>query len=146
MSATFHRLTLLWVMAVSLQLPVPVCDGDDCGALSAASMRKTACAGFRLDIDFILLGRDLPDDVDDGPVDDDPDDHHGAAFDTFLRSCHGRICRAVLTRYRSLLPVQEPADTATLRLSVTRTGSIDPSRLNLSFGKRCGSGLVIIRC
>ena len=37
-----------------------------------------------IDIDFILLGADFPDDVDDGPVDDDPEQSHSSFGDYYL--------------------------------------------------------------
>lgn len=37
-----------------------------------------------IDIDLVLLGADFPDDVDDGPVDEDPEQSHTSFGDFYL--------------------------------------------------------------
>ncbi|MBN2128098.1 MAG: hypothetical protein JW741_01325 [Sedimentisphaerales bacterium] len=63
----FARL-LAWVLVLHCaHMPVPCSDGAEQTAGEQRVEEEEA------DIDFILLGTDLPDDVDDGPIDDDPE-------------------------------------------------------------------------
>ena len=79
----FHRIIIIWMMAVTIHLPFPVCDGDD---LRSGELHELAGPEdiVPIDIDLILLGCVPPDDVDDGPLDDDPEggSSFGADFTT----------------------------------------------------------------
>lgn len=76
------------MVATTAHLPFPVCDGDALGGAPQSTYTSAVPARGLFDIDFVLLGCDLPDDFDDGPFDDDPDDGNivSGPFPTYLRS------------------------------------------------------------
>ena len=73
-----------------------------------------------IDIDFVLLGADFPDDVDDGPVDDDPEQSHSSFGDYYLpaKRCSNDVASGL-----------ERALTARLIRSVTKLPSSSATRL-----------------
>jgi len=74
----FVRL-LVWVLILHCaHMPFPSSDGAE----QAAGERRVEKGA--LDIDFILLGTDLPNEVDEGPIDDDPEHRPTPFGDCFL--------------------------------------------------------------
>jgi len=68
-----YKLVLAWMVATTAHLPVPVWDGDHVTANGRPCAADCFCLEW-FDVDFMLLGCDEADDLDDGPFDDDPDD------------------------------------------------------------------------
>jgi hypothetical protein len=73
----FRQTLIIWMVATIGHAPFPVWDGDNLTSGEIASIHL-AVLDHSFDLDFILLGCDLPDDYDDGPLDDDPE--QGASF------------------------------------------------------------------
>lgn len=70
---------LVWILVCCCaHMPFPCTDHD---APPTAANKTTE---EEVDIDFVLLGADFPDDVDDGPVDDDPEQSHSSFGDYYL--------------------------------------------------------------
>ena len=59
-------------------MPFPCMDRDEPPTVANKTTED------EIDIDFVLLGADFPDDVDDGPVDDDPEQSHSSFGDYYL--------------------------------------------------------------
>lgn len=137
-----HRLVVLWTVAITLHMPMPVSDGD--------GFTTGACAADHqpfVGIDFVLLGCDLPDDCDEGPIDDDPESGSSSALGSIV-ICVGAKTSASSAAVRSL-PTGERVAVHQLAVlqSVNRPRvSVDDSRLDFSYGKCCQSGLAVLRC
>ena len=73
--STYQKLIVFFMMATVGHLPLPLCDGANLGSESRAGVRPAHCSSSwsQFDIDFVFLGCDAPDDMDDGPIDDDPE-------------------------------------------------------------------------
>lgn len=70
---------LVWILVCSCaHMPFPCMDRDEPPTVANEATKD------EVDIDFVLLGADFPDDVDDGPVDDDPEQSHSSFGDYFL--------------------------------------------------------------
>ena len=76
-----NNLMVCWLIACALHLPFPVWDGDNIGRSNLGTlgccMHNGRDATLFSDLDFVFLGCDPPDDVDDGPVDADPENGSG---------------------------------------------------------------------
>lgn len=72
------RRIVAWILIFHCaHIPIPVTDGVEPTFVSGCLSEE------RFDIDFVLLGVDPPDDVDDGPIDDDPE-HDPTCFGGFF--------------------------------------------------------------
>lgn len=70
---------LVWVLVMHCaHMPVPCSDGAE-SVTGEPRVEPT-----ELDIDVVLLGTDLPDDVDEGPIDDTPERFPTPFGDYFL--------------------------------------------------------------
>lgn len=138
-----YKFLVSYMIAFTIHMPIPVCDGDN--IQSGGIQDSDAFVHSFLDIDFVLLGCDLPDDVDDGPVDDDPED--GTAFpfgplvirETTISLLHPLASAVML----SLDWLSEDLNAAPLG---HERSCADFSFLNFSYGKCCCSGLAVMRC
>ena len=100
---------LVWILVCSCaHMPIPCTDRDEGYADGGTSNDEY------VDIDLVLLGADFPDDVDDGPVDDDPEHSHSSFGDYYLPakrcSCDAasgleRALAARMTRNAAKLPL-----------------------------------------
>lgn len=86
-----HRVLIKWMVAVAVHLPFPVCDGDNLRSGEIPTLAaNVGSPAFDIDIDFVLLGCDLPDDPDDGPIDDDPEDGSNSYLGVYFTSTMSR--------------------------------------------------------
>lgn len=69
---------LVWILVCCSHMPFPCMDCDEPRVVANETTEND------VDIDFVLLGADFPDDVDDGPLDDDPEQSHSSFGDYFL--------------------------------------------------------------
>jgi hypothetical protein len=137
-----RRIIIIWMMAVTIHFPFPVCDGDD-----LKSWESPAAAlwneSLEIDIDLVLLGCLLPEDADDGPVDDDPEKGAGSAFGdyfTSLSSSNGETQNPLTGHfgggeYLVICPNAETGD-----------GILALPHALLSLGKSSQQGPVVLRC
>lgn len=139
------RIIVAWMIATTLHAPFPVCDGDTLGSNDSTKAHVQDDSRL-IDIDFVLLGCDPPDDPDDGPIDPYPEDGSTA----FGFQCTRPPGKADLSSRK-----QVSLDSNKLfRVHVTRHGNgglvpceeLSFPRLALSFGRRCRYGMATMRC
>ena len=129
------------MLAANMHLPIPVFDGDN--LKSGEACPATAISQVdAYDVDFILLGCDLPDDTDDGPVDDDPENGSNSVF--------GPLCLKA-TWVRVFLLACAPYAFACVNSgcydgTIITDQQIEVTFRDFSFGKLCQSGTANLRC
>lgn len=137
-----HRIIITWMMAVTIHLPFPVCDGDD---LRSWELHRLACPEeiVKIDIDLVLLGCDPPDDVDDGPVDDDPEGGSSFGADFTSRALRGGKSPGD----SSPLPGPEGAGRPRSAIAGARSIMFHPRSAPFpSSGVICSRGRLVLRC
>ncbi|MAT15940.1 MAG: hypothetical protein CMJ46_11805 [Planctomyces sp.] len=131
------------MVLTTMHAPFPVLDGDN---LRSGETRPHPPVTYSdwFDVDFVLLGCDLPDDSDDGPVDDDPEDGSDSAF--------GHPLSVARSFSKSLLH-GGLYDYIHARMNVSQIDAFDPfpardehSYRDVSFGKLCQNGIARLRC
>lgn len=140
-----HRILIIWMVAVTSHLPFPVCDGDNLRSWELPSLEAEG-GSVQIDIDLVLLGCDLPDDVDDGPVDDDPE-HGSGSFGADFTSVSKRNGNSTDPHFHS----PNPDDLSGICLRVGLESENERRReairqQNNSLGKFCENGRLVLRC
>lgn len=141
-----RKIVIIWMVATAVHAPFPVCDGDNLASGQPVSLHF-AVLDHSFDLDFILLGCDLPDDFDDGPLDIDPENGSsfifGAPFSAQISSVKlnsGRIQKIhkSLGCFSSVLGVS----------NTVRKWDMAPffPFQNFSFGKLSQSGIAHFHC
>ncbi|HAH48766.1 hypothetical protein [Gimesia sp.] len=141
-----RKIVITWMVATAVHAPFPVCDGDNLASGQTVSLH-IAVLDQSFDLDFVLLGCDLPDDFDDGPLDIDPENGSsfifGAPFNAQVSSVklyagciqkvHNSLCRFT---------------TVVGAANSVRASDIAPSLpfQNFSFGKLSQSGIAHFHC
>ncbi|PQO46696.1 hypothetical protein [Blastopirellula marina] len=133
---------MAYVVAAIMHVPVPVLDGDNLrsGEIASATASSTA---DDYDVDFILLGCDLPDDSDDGPVDDDPDDGLNSSFGPAY-SIAKTGCQTLFSATGDHPAISERRCGAGAHRRL-RGSPIEIAFRHVSFGKLCQSGTAHLR-
>lgn len=140
-----QRVVVWWMLAVAVHLPIPLCDGDNLKSSEPPAPGTTPWAWT--DIDFVLLGCDLPDDVDDGPFDRDPENSDDSPFGpSFVRARIDSIENASHTGPDLQPPNLHGAVLWIRSLSAGETLTAHRSTRYFSYGKTCRNGLAVIRC
>lgn len=138
-----YKFLISYMIAVSIHMPIPMCDGDN--LRTGGIQDSDASVHSFLDIDFILLGCNFPDDVDDGPVDDDPEDGTASSFGPLVtRATTISLIHPLASAFMLSLDGLSEGPNA-VPLGHERTFA-DLSFLNFSYGKYCCSGLAVMRC
>lgn len=146
MMSYWNRLVLLWMLATVLHLPMPVVDHDEPRPARAELTRNEfACPvpglwdWIGIDVDYILVGCSVPDDLDDGPVDPVPsrDVQFLGAFPLFVK---GEIPATV--------GIYSPLDIGALAGKVDAGMNAPPLLASLPSGEtRCGGSRPrVLRC
>ncbi|QDU78519.1 hypothetical protein Pla110_02230 [Polystyrenella longa] len=138
-----HRIIVAYLVATTMHVPFPVFDGDN---LRSGEVRSHQSVSYsdRFDVDFILLGYDLPDDSDDGPVDDDPEDGSHSALGlpfSVTRTFSNSVLLSGLCYYAHAWN-----DCWNLVCIRTACSIDDLSFRDISFGKLCQNGIACLRC
>jgi len=142
----FDWMIVLWMVANTLHLPVPVVDGDN--LKSGAAHQPVAVDRPFFDVDFVLLGCDPPDDTDDGPMDDDPESGSHSPFGPSFIGKHLKSSPDTNERRLSLASIVREFNMAVGSHVLDSQRPLLPpfSHHALSFGQLCGCGVAIQRC
>tara|TARA_R110002095_G_scaffold30689_4_gene29805 strand:- start:3090 stop:3494 length:405 start_codon:yes stop_codon:yes gene_type:complete len=134
------------MVATAVHAPFPVCDGDNLASGQTVSLHF-AVLDQSFDLDFVLLGCDLPDDFDDGPLDIDPE--NGSSF-VFGAPFSAQISSVELTSgciqkvHKSLCYFSSVVGAANLACA-SDIAPFLPFQ-NFSFGKLSQSGIAYFHC
>lgn len=141
-----RKIVVIWLIGTTAHAPFPVFDGDVATSSQLASLQFVV--GDRaFDLDFVLLGSDLPDDYDDGPLDIDPET--GSVFGVGVPISNISNANLLIfwlsqrhdQNHSRLIPDKDK------RKQVP--GSLVPpftAFLNISFGKLSQSGIAHLHC
>ena len=127
-----------------MHAPFPVFDGDNLRS-GETPLYPAASTFDAFDVDFVLLGCDLPDDSDDGPIDDDPE--HGSSSTLGpLFSCQ-KTTSSLSDSHSDWQP--HPFAWTGIGTMDTVGATCPPPRIAVryfSFGKLSQSGIARLRC
>jgi hypothetical protein len=141
-----RNFAMIWMVATTVHAPFPVCDGDNLASGQTASLHFEVL-NHSFDLDFILLGCDLPDDYDDGPLDVDPEEGSSSAFGSPYTS-PGQPLKLCLWNsfdaWGTLFCMPPERSIACLARTADRSSCLP--FLNFSFGKLSQSGNAHFHC
>lgn len=141
-----RKIAIIWMVATTVHAPFPVCDGDNLPSGQTASLRF-AVLDHSFDLDFILLGCDLPDDYDDGPLDVDPEEGSNSAFGSPFTAQAQPLKLCVWSSaetWGTLFSSTPDRSIACLARTADRSSCL-PFQ-NFSFGKLSQSGIAHFHC
>ncbi len=140
------RIVVIWLIGTTAHVPFPVCDVDLAASGQLTSLQFIV-GDLAFDLDFVLLGADLPDDYDDGPLDIDPETGSVFGFGVPISTkSNANLLRLRLSqrqdqKYSRLLPDKDKRKLVPDILVPPFTAF-----LNLSFGKLSQSGIAHLHC
>lgn len=149
MKSLGSRFVLFWMLATVLHLPFPVIGGEDLRYVdlhgTLAEVETPLCLVRQLagiDIDYILIGCPVPDDVDSGPIDTAPRDDVQwlGCFPLFLK---GKLSADDLPLAGfALLMLPSPGQSRLLEV----TDFLFPAALWLDARHPCATRSLVLRC
>lgn len=138
----FHRLLVMWMVASTIHLPVPVCSANH--LQSAQAHHSSSLPHSSLDIDFLHWGCILTEDSNGGPDDREPETEPPFS-PKVIRS---NVISLVHSHAQALAVNARGLDEASIDGTVSdhEQSSVDLAAFRFPFASSFRNGLAVLRC